>query len=237
MFGTWVKLPALETVELLAHAGFDYIVVDLEHSPLTTESAYRASVVAQAMGVGALVRVPQAAVADAQRLLDAGVDGILVPQVADRAAASAAVGPMLFEPRGTRGMGLTSRAGRWGLDSVAAYLQRGNENQLRVVQLEDMAALADCDQIVGVDGVDGVFIGLGDLSLSSGRPADDAEIQALLDRVLTSCAEAGLPCGTAVGDADAAKRYAARGFDFVMVSNDTSLFARAAADLGAALRP
>ncbi len=57
-FGTWVKLPTIETVELLGHAGFDFIVVDMEHAPLTLESAYRAIVMAQAMGMGALVRVP-----------------------------------------------------------------------------------------------------------------------------------------------------------------------------------
>ena len=118
-FGTWVKLPTIETVELLGHAGFDFIVVDMEHAPLTLESAYRAIVMAQAMGMGALVRVPDRSDSHLQRLLDSGADGILVPRVTDAATCRASVDAMRFSPAGVRGLGSTSRAGRWGLDASA----------------------------------------------------------------------------------------------------------------------
>ncbi|HSB84890.1 MAG TPA: aldolase/citrate lyase family protein, partial [Ilumatobacteraceae bacterium] len=137
VFGTWVKLPTLETVELLGHAGFDFIVVDMEHAPLTLESAYRAIVTAQGMGMGALVRVPDRSDSHLQRLLDAGADGILVPRVTDAATCRASVDAMRFSPIGVRGLGSTSRAGRWGLVGSVDYLEHGRTGIVRGVQVED----------------------------------------------------------------------------------------------------
>src|SRR5207344_814015 len=98
LFGTWVKIPALEPVEILADAGFDYIVIDQEHAPLTFEFAYQATVVAQGTGMSVLVRVPDRSGSHLQRLLDAGADGILVPQVASAAEARRSVERMVFSP-------------------------------------------------------------------------------------------------------------------------------------------
>ena len=108
LLGTWVKIPAVETVELLANAGFDFVVVDMEHSPITLESAYRAILVAQACGMAALARVPDHGGTDAQRLLDCGTDGILVPRVNSVEDAERALGKLVFPPAGERGMGRTS---------------------------------------------------------------------------------------------------------------------------------
>ena len=235
LFGTWVKLSTLETVEILGHAGFDYIVVDMEHAPLTLESAYRAIVTAQGMGMGALVRVPDRSDSHLQRLLDAGADGILVPRVTDAATCRASVDAMRFSPAGVRGMGSTSRAGRWGLDSAADYLDRGSTGIVRGVQIEDQDGLRQIDEILAVEGLNALFIGTGDLSLSSGLPASHPDNDSLIASVLTACRTRGVPCGTAVGDATAARAAADRGFRFVMVSNDATMFAKAAGDLRRAL--
>lgn len=234
VYGTWVKLPTIETVELLAHAAFDFIVVDMEHAPLSLESAYRAIVVAQAMGMGALVRVPDRSDSHLQRLLDAGADGILVPRVTDAATARAAVEAMRFSPTGTRGMGGTSRAGLWGLDT-ANYLSRGETHVIRGVQVEDQGGLAAIEGIVAVDGLNALFVGIGDLALSSGKPADDPLNAELIDEAIAACNGAGIPCGTAVGTGEAARAAAKRGFSFVMVSNDAQMFATAARDLRLAI--
>jgi 2-dehydro-3-deoxyglucarate aldolase/4-hydroxy-2-oxoheptanedioate aldolase len=235
VFGTWVKLPTLETVELLGHAGFDFIVVDMEHAPLTLESAYRAIVTAQGMGMGALVRVPDRSDSHLQRLLDAGADGILVPRVTDAATCRAAVEAMRFSPTGSRGLGSTSRAGRWGLDGTADYLERGRSGIVRGVQVEDQGGLRVIDDILAVDGLSALFIGTGDLSLSSGLPAAHADNDALIAGALAACHARSLPCGTAVGDATAARAAAERGFRFVMVSNDATIFGKAAGDLRRAI--
>jgi 2-keto-3-deoxy-L-rhamnonate aldolase RhmA len=235
VFGTWVKLPTLETVELLAHAGFDFIVVDMEHAPLTLESAYRAIVAAQAMGMGALVRVPDRSDSHLQRLLDSGADGILVPRVTDAATCRASIDAMRFSPTGARGMGSTSRAGRWGLDTSAEYLEHGTSGIVRGVQVEDQGGLRVIDEILAVEGLSALFIGAGDLSLSSGLPATHADNDVLIGKALLACAGRGIPCGTAVGDAAAARAAAQRGFRFVMVSNDATMFAKAARDMRAAI--
>ena len=237
LFGTWVKLATLETVELLGHAGFDYIVVDMEHAPLTLESAYRAIVMAQAMGMGALVRVPDRSDSHLQRLLDSGADGILVPRVTDAETCRSAVSAMRFSPTGQRGMGGTSRAGRWGLLGAADYVATGGEGVVRGVQVEDRAGLAAVEEILAVEGLTALFIGTGDLALSSGEPASHPDNDRLINATLEACHAAGVPCGTAVGDAPAARAAAARGFRFVMVSNDASIFAHAAHDLRRAIGP
>jgi 2-dehydro-3-deoxyglucarate aldolase/4-hydroxy-2-oxoheptanedioate aldolase len=231
LFGTWVKIPAIETVEMLGAVGFDFVVVDMEHSPITLESAYRAIVVAQAAGMGALVRVPDRSESHLQRVLDSGADGILVPRVADAATCRASIDAMRFSPGGSRGMGATSRAGRWGLDPVADYLARGDEAVVRGVQIEDQGGLAVIDEILAVDGLTAVFIGTGDLALSSGHPANHPDNDRLIGGALAACRTAGVPCGTAVAGAAAAATAADRGFRFVMVSNDATIFGTAAHDL------
>ena len=235
-FGTWVKLPSLETLEMLASAGFEFVVIDMEHSPLTLDFAYTAIVVAQALEMTALVRVPDRSGSHTQRLLDAGADGLLVPQVSDAAEAKRCVDQMVHPPQGTRGAGSTSRAGRWGLTGQADYLARGQET-IRGVQLEDVAALTQMDEILAVANLNAVFLGTGDLSLSSGLPASAPELQGLIDKLLEATTARGLPCGTAVGDVGAAHAAANRGFSFVMVSNDATMFGRAAVEIGAALWP
>jgi 2-keto-3-deoxy-L-rhamnonate aldolase RhmA len=234
-FGTWVKLPSLETVELLADAGFEFIVVDLEHSPLTLESAYKLFVVAQGLGLTALVRVADRSGNYLQRVLDSGVDGVLVPQVSTVAEAAAAIDQMTFSPVGSRGMGTTSRAGRWGLDTPADYAAKGS-TIVRGLQLESEPVLRDVEPILDLPGLGAVFLGMGDLTLSTGLKADDPALVELTDNLLAQTKARGLPCGTAVGTAEAAAAAGERGFSFIMVSNDTSIFANAARDLGRATR-
>lgn len=234
--GVWVKIPAIETIELLAHAGYDFIVVDLEHGPLTLESCYRAIVVAQGRGLRALVRLPDASGSLTQRVLDMGADGLLVPHVSSATVAERVVRGMRFPPSGDRGLGTTSRAGTWGLDATRTYVDRATSHVVAVPQIEDPSAVADVDAICAVEGVDAVLLGLGDLTLSLGRPAHDPAVQEMVDHVLGAAGRAGIPCGAAVRTADAAADAARRGHDFILVGSDVNIFGEAARDLVAATR-
>ncbi len=227
-FGTWVKLGTLETLEMLAIAGFDFIVVDMEHAPHTLESAYRLTVGAQGFGMAALVRLPDSGGALVQRILDSGADGVLVPRVRNVAEARAVAEGMRFSPTGSRGLGITSRAGHWGLKSTPDYVAEGNRDVLRAVQLEDAAALREAGEILAVEGINAAFVGPGDLALSTGKPATHPDNAALIEDLLATCRARRMPCGTAVGDANAAREARERGFGFVMVSNDCTLFGKAA---------
>lgn len=229
LLGTWVKIPSLETVELLALAGFDFVVVDMEHAPHALDRAYELILTAQAVGMGALVRLPGSEAATIQPLLDAGADGLLVPRITDLTVADAITRRMVFAPRGERGLGLTSRAGKWGLGSMPEYLARGDGQCLRMIQLEDWATLEAAAQFAALEHVNGIFIGHGDLFLSSGKPPGSPEVKALTAKVLQAARDAGVLSGVAASSPAEAKEYLAMGFPLVMVSNDTTLFGRAAA--------
>jgi len=235
-YGTWVKLPCHETLDMLALAGLDFVVLDTEHAPLTLETCARLTAHAQALGLSVLVRTPDQRTNDYQRLLDLGIDGLLIPRVRDEAEAHAAVSRMRFSPVGERGLGITSRAGHWGMKPLAHYLSEGNDHTLRCLQLEDPQVLDNARQVLSVEGVNAAFLGMGDLVMTTGLNPTDPTLQSRVDHLLDVCKELSLPCGAAVQDAEAAKRAAQRGFSFVMISNDASIFGKAAQAIWGALR-
>lgn len=232
--GTWVKIPSLEIVEIIARTGFDFVIVDNEHSPLSLQSTYNAIALGQALGLTVLVRVPDRSGSTVQRVLDSGADGLLVPQVADRATAEAAGAGMTFSrDGGVRGMGSTSRAGLWGLRSPADYLSR---ETVHAIQLEEVEALSNAPSLLDAPGVNAAFVGYGDLGLSSGLSADSPQLEELVRAVVEVTRKRDMPLGTAVGTAAAAAAMAARGFTYVLVSNDASLFASGAKRLAEEVR-
>lgn len=235
LLGTWVKIPSFETVQLIGRAGFDFVVVDMEHAPHSLERAVELVFCAQAVGMSALVRLPDHLGMTIQPLLDGGADGLLVPRITDPVAADAITRRMVFAPKGERGLGATSRAGGWGLAPLPDYLQRGDA-ALRMVQLEDWASLERAAEFAALEHVSGVFIGHGDLFLSSGKPASDPEVRDLTARVLATTQEAGVLSGVAVGTVEEARAHLAMGFSLVMLSNDTTLFGKAVAEAASAAR-
>lgn len=218
-WGAWVKLEAVESTEILARSGFDLIVVDLEHTLLDLSAVARHVVVGQALGLRVLVRVPDRSPALAQRLLDGGVDGLVVPHVDSVDDAEAAVAATRFAPRGHRGSGATSRAGGWGRRDRQTYL---GATPTVVAQIESTAALRDVAGIASTDGVSAVMLGAADLALDAGAPVGDADLA-----VLAAARAAGVEAGSAGGPAGAA-RAAELGLDFFVCAADTTLLAGAA---------
>ena len=228
--GTWIKLSSPESVEIMAHAGFDFVVIDLEHTTLDLGAASTHIAMARALGLDPLVRVPDHGLSVIQRVLDAGAAGVVVPHVDTVEQARAVVRATRFPPRGDRGSGGTSRAGRWGLLPRADYLEYGNEQALCVVQLESEVAIRNTREILALDGIGAAFVGTADLSMSMGVAAGSDEVDRdELDRLSTSAlaaaAAAGVPICTASATSDQARAALTRGYDYVVVSNDTSILA------------
>lgn len=223
--GTWVKIPAIESVQIMAHAGFDYVVIDLEHAMIDRRSAYELISMANALGLLSLVRVPDGTPALIQCVLDAGAGGILFPHIDDADAARLAVRSVRFPPGGTRGAGSTSRAGDWGQMPRADYVAYGNHRVLCIPQLESKAAYDHREDIAGVDGVDALFIGAADLAMDLGEAGDKATVDQMSADIRAAARAQDKPCGYAVGNVEAALAIRKAGFDFVMVSNDTSMLA------------
>jgi 2-keto-3-deoxy-L-rhamnonate aldolase RhmA len=223
--GTWVKLSSPESTEIMAFAGFDFVVVDLEHTTLDLTAASTHIATARALGVDPLVRVPDHGHSVIQRILDAGAAGVVVPHVDTAEQARAVVRSTCFPPRGDRGSGGTSRAGRWGLLPRADYLRYGNEDVLCVVQLESQEAIDNAPEILAVEGVGAAFVGTADLSMSMGVTAGSDAVDALVSTAIDAARSASLPIGTASATAEQARAALDRGYDYVVVSNDTSILA------------
>ncbi|MFR0355246.1 HpcH/HpaI aldolase family protein [Streptomyces sediminimaris] len=230
--GTWLKIASGEPVEIMAYAGFDFVVIDLEHAPLDLQTAYRLINSAAALGMAPLVRVPDTTASTIQKVLDAGAMGILVPHV-DTVEQAAAVGRACrFPPYGVRGAGGTSRAGAWGLRPNADYLATGNDDVLCIPQLESVEAIKAAPEILALDSVDAVFVGAADLSLSMGfmgsTPASP-DVLALIASARDAAHAAGKRLGLAFGGvSEQAVRAVREGCDFVLLGNDTTMLATAA---------
>ena len=229
--GAWVKLSSPESVEILAYAGYDFVVIDLEHTTLDLNAASTHSAMARALGLEPLVRVPDHGLSTIQRVLDAGASGVVVPHVDTVDQARAVVRATCFPPRGIRGSGGTSRAGRWGLLPRADYLEYGNEQAQCIVQLESKEAIDHAAEILAVDGVDSAFVGTADLAMSLEVTGNDDVVQSLVSSALDVASAADLPIGTAAATSDQARTALARGFDYVVLSNDTSILASGARQL------
>ena len=228
--GTWCKLPAMESVELIALAGFDFIVIDLEHSMLSVETAYRLIGTARLSGVSPLVRVPGLDPGLMQRVLDGGAEGLVVPHVDSASQAREAVSAARFPPLGRRGAGSTSRAGNWGALDRAEYTRYGQDEVVLVAQIESREAVRAAAGIAAVKGIDALLVGAADLSADAGLAEDDPVMTAMASEVIRIATDAGLPVGNAGnGTGEAVRRALAAGYSFTMLSNDASL-------LGAALR-
>lgn len=238
--GTWVKLPAIESVELVALAGFDFVVIDLEHSAMNLETAYRHIGIALLAGVAPIVRVPSLDGGIVQRILDAGAEGIMVPHVDTVEQARDAAAAARFAPGGRRGVGATSRAGAWGATAREEYLRYGNEEVVVIPQLESAEAARDAGAIARVDGVDALLVGAADLSTSLGLAESDPRVIDLIAGVVRDVQEVGLPIGNAGGTSAAAVQAAVdAGFDFTLMGNDASMLgaaAKAAVDAGRTVR-
>lgn len=219
--GAFLKLPASEVTEIFVDAGYDHVVLDLEHSALSMGEASRSIAVGHARGAQVLVRIPSHDPFWFQRCLDSGAAGLVVPHVDSAAEAAKAVSAARFPPLGTRGVGPTSRQGRWGSLPLDQYLQRG-DSQLVIAQIESNAALEDLDEILAT-GVDAILLGPADLSVELGISATGEEMREVRRRVLKAAQRAGVTCGVAVGNGAAAESGQKLGYDFTVCGNDLTL--------------
>jgi 4-hydroxy-2-oxoheptanedioate aldolase len=172
LLGCFVMIPSPAVVEMLGYAGFDFAVLDTEHGAGTVETLEHQLRAADAAGLPALVRTVGMTPGEILRVLDAGAAGIVVPHVRTEKDARAIVAASHYPPFGIRGVATTARAGRHGFTSIADHLAASRERIIVVPQIEDADALEHVPAIASVDGIDAVFIGPADLSLSLGHPGD-----------------------------------------------------------------
>ncbi len=236
--GIWCTVGGPVIVEQLAVAGFDWVLIDTEHSPLEPVDVLPAlQAVAGYPGVSAVVRPVTNDTALIKRYLDMGAQTLLIPYVESADEARAAVAAMRYAPRGVRGMAGIMRATRYG--RVKDYATRAEEQLCLLVQVESARALADIEAIATVDGVDGVFIGPADLAASLGHPgnAGHPDVVAAIEGAIATLKRLGVPAGILSLDDDFNRRCMDLGTVFTAVGVDLALLDRAVRDLAARFVP
>jgi 4-hydroxy-2-oxoheptanedioate aldolase len=197
IYGTFVTITDPAMVELVALAGFDYAIIEMEHAGMNLETMQNHLRAAQARGIGSLVRVPVNEEHEILRVLESGADGVFVPHVATREDAERAVRGARYAPLGGRGIYDNTRAGDFsahGLGGYKEYTDAANRNVVLVVLIEDKEGVENAEAIAAVPGIDVIVLGPADLSYSIGQPGSvgHPEIGAAIKRVRAACKANGV---------------------------------------------
>ncbi|MFA7342849.1 MAG: aldolase/citrate lyase family protein [Terrimicrobiaceae bacterium] len=220
--GSWISIGNPSTAEIMARAGFEWLVVDLEHTAIGIEIACEMIRIIDLCGVTPLVRLTSNDANQIKRVMDAGAHGIVVPMVNNAEQARLAVSATRYAPKGTRGVGL-SRAQGYGA-KFAEYLTWQSDGPIVIVQIEHISAIDHLGEIISVPGVDGVIIGPYDLACSMEIPGQFANPGFLdaMARIRTIAGEHGTPVGTHIVEPglSALAKAVSEGYTFIAYSVD-----------------
>ena len=223
--GSWISLGHPAIAEIFARAGFDWLVVDLEHSTISVEQAGELIRTIDLAGAAPLVRLTSNDANQIKRMMDAGAHGIVVPMVNSVDDAERAVAATRYAPAGNRGVGL-ARAQQYG-QGFKDYLDWQQDGPVVIVQIEHVAALDQLEAIFAVPGVDGFIIGPYDLSCSMGMPGEfeRPEFQSAMRRILDTGRRVGCPPGLHIvePDAERLRQVVAEGYRFIAYSVDVRM--------------
>ena len=212
LYGAWSVISSPLSVRLLAAAGLDYVVIDLQHGEATEADLPGLTSAIRLAGAVPIARVRHAHTADIGRALDLGCEGVIVPNVDSATQARQAAGAVRYPPGGHRSMGGVLAA----------------REPFCLVMAESAAAVAELDATLAVDGVDGLYVGPGDLSLSLGcaLDPDDPVLDQALRRIWAACAAAGKPVGVHAANGTLARRYREAGCTLITSAVDATAITR-----------
>ena len=226
--GLWCTLSSPYAIDVVADAGFDWLMIDTEHSPADVPEVLDQLQAIAGHAPSAIVRPASNDPVLIKRLLDIGVQTLLVPCIESADQARAAVAAVRYPPNGIRGVSALTRATRFG--RVKDYPAKADAEVCLLLQIETRAGLDALEQIAEVEGVDGLFIGPGDLAASLGHIGQlgHPEVVAAVENAIARSVGTGKPVGILTGDAAFAERCIALGTGFTAVGVDAGLLARAA---------
>ena len=236
-FGAWLGLPDNSAAEIMAGAGFDWLLVDHEHAPYELRDVLSHLQVMAGYDVAPVVRPASGDPVLLKKLADVGAQSFIVPMIDSAEEAADVVRALRYPPDGQRGMGTSlARAARW--NGRSGYIESANADMCIVVQAETTTALANLDTIAGTDGIDGVFIGPADLSASMGHPgnAGHPDVEKAILAGLATIRGAGKYAGLLCLDLARVPHYVDHGANFVGIAVDTLLLGNAARSLVAKVR-
>lgn len=214
----WVSLGHPRVAEIVALAGYDFVIVDIEHTPMGLETLDDVVRAVELHDVPVVVRVPWNDPVDLKRVLDIGVAGVMVPMVETAEAAGEAVDAMTYPPDGMRGVA-GSRATKYGLE-FGEYLETADEGLVTILQIETAEGVENAGAISAVDGVDSLFVGPSDLSASLGV-AGEWEDETVLEAIDGVLGASEVPVGSLAVTDEGIERWVERGFDWVIAGVDS----------------
>jgi len=224
LIGCWSSLSSAITTEVLGVAGFDWILLDGEHSPNDVATFIPQLMALKDSASAPVVRPTSNNTVELKRLLDAGFYNFLIPFVESAEEAARAVAATRYPPQGVRGVSVSQRSNRYG--TVADYFKDINQQICVAVQIESRAGVAATAAIAAVDGVDCIFVGPSDLAAGMGHlgNANHPDVQEAIAAVYAAAKAAGKPAGILAPKEEDARRYMAMGATFVAVGSDLGVF-------------
>ena len=233
LIGVWSMLGSSPVVELIGGAGFDWMLLDMEHGPIDIDNLRSHLTALNGSATMPVVRVKWNDMVEIKRILDLGAQTIMVPQIQSREEARQAVANTRYPPHGVRGVAGGTRATNYGRRKD--YFQHASDGISVLVQAESQAALDNLPEIASVDGVDGVFIGPSDLAASLGFLGNPSHptVHAAIEKAVKTIRSAGKYAGTIATQEAGARKMLGLGFDFVAVGIDVGLLSQAADTLAA----
>lgn len=240
VFGTFYKLNSPIATEMLGWAGFDFIVIDCEHSPIGYESAENIIRTAENVNLSAIVRVPSASEEHIFHALDSGAEGVQIPNQTTVEQFRESVSSCKYFPAGTRGLSRGTRNAMFGLwnEAERPYVQAANDKSLVVVHIENKEMADKVEEICQIPEIDVVFVGPADMSQSLGIPgkSKDPRVVEIALHVIETAERYGKAGGIAVGK-DNMEMYIQHGARYIMYSSDAALFAGALKSASALFSP
>jgi len=225
LFGAWLMSGTPSTAEALGFMGFDFLVVDMEHTPLETHHMVETLRAIAGTPASAVVRMPWNDMVMIKRALDGGAQSLLMPFVQDADEAQRAVAFTRYPPQGIRGVAGMHRGNRYG--TVGDYFKSAHDELCVMVQIETQQALGRLRAIASVPGIDSIFVGPSDLAASMGHLGDigHADVQAALRDAAEQCRAAAKPCGIIGANPELVAKYVQYGYNWIAIGSDMGFMA------------
>jgi 4-hydroxy-2-oxoheptanedioate aldolase len=227
--GCWLNLGSPLTAEIVGQAGFDWVLIDLEHGAGVEKDVLAQLQALESTNTAPIVRVESAESARISRVLDMGAEGVMCPKVDTAAEANKVINGLHYPPFGNRGVAKMVRTTQFGLN-FNAYYKASRDNILGIVQIETLEALDNLDTIAAVDGVDVLFIGPADLSMVMGifGQFDHPRFVDALNKIVEAAQKANKAVGILIFNTDDYDKYHSMGIHFIACGSDATFVAEGA---------
>lgn len=225
VFGPFLKFTDPAVVEIMGFAGFDFVIIDQEHGPISIQSAQDMIRAAESVNINPIIRVANNDESLILRALDIGAQGIEIPQINCKSDALRAVNSVKYSPQGDRGVCRYVRAANYSSMDKFKYFKSANKETMIIIHIEGVKGINNLDEILSVSGIDVVFIGPYDLSQSLGIPGkvNDSLVVEKMKEVVLKCKQHKIAVGTFADDVQTAKKWISLGVQYMSFSVDVGI--------------